>query len=485
MIESLKNYINGNWSASVSKEFIEIRNPAFDDVIAFYPKSTLSEVDQAVEAAQHAFQNWKRVPVSKRASLMFDFRNRLMERKNEIATIMVNEHGKTLPEAIGELGRAIECIEYVCGAPELQKGTFAENVGTDVDAYCVLDPIGTFTILPPFNFPALISCYFVWPVALGNTVVVKPPDLCPMTVQVIMEVFANSGFPPGVVNMVCGSSEVGHALVVHPSIAGVTFVGSSKVGKQVYKNATMFGKRAQIQAGAKNHIVVTSDCNLFGNMSSIVNAAFGSASQRCFAASNILIHEPVYKKFIEMFIEESRKLRLGYGMDKDIDIGPLVSNASLENAHKSTESALASGAHVVLDGRNPKVPKFPKGYFMAPTILEADPSMDIWKEEVFAPVRCVRSYRNLSEAIEIINQSDYGHSAAIFTESGGIGREFARQCNTGHVGINVGTPVPMSFMSVGGRKASFFGDLRGQGEDAVRFCTDKKFVAQRWAATVN
>jgi malonate-semialdehyde dehydrogenase (acetylating)/methylmalonate-semialdehyde dehydrogenase len=484
MPEKLPNYIKGEWQTSQSEDWIEVKNPALDEPIALHPKSTEFEIDRAVASAKEAFHTWRHTPPAKRAATMFQFRMKLMENKVRIAETMVQEHGKTMADAMGELGRAIECVEYVCAAPELQKGIYSENVGSGVDAYCILEPLGPFAILPPFNFPALISCYFVWPVAMGNTVLLKPPDLCPMTVQRIVEVAHACDFPPGVVNMVCGSAEAGKRLVTHPDVVGVTFVGSSKVGEIVYRTASGLGKRVQVQAGAKNHVVIAADANIEGNLSGLISAAFGSTSQRCFAASNFLVHDSLYEKFTDRFVAEAKRIRIGSGMNDDVDIGPLVSKSSLDCALSAIEGALDAGAKMLLDGRYPKVEKYPKGYFLAPTILEAEESLPIWKEEVFAPVRCLKRFGQLSDAVSVINSSPYGHSAAIFTENGGLARDFVRKVNTGHVGINVGTPVPVSYMSVGGRKSSFFGDLRGQGTDAIAFCTDKKFVAQRWSESI-
>lgn len=480
MLEILKNYINGEWLASTSSEWSEIRNPALDETIALYPMSLSEEVDLAVQAGQRAFQEWRSTPSVKRGVIMQQFRKALLERQDIIARTMVEEHGKTYADAIGEVGRALECVEYVCSASELSKGVYSANVAAGIDVYYILEPLGSFALLPPYNFPALLSCYFCWPVALGNTVIIKPPDLCPKTVIEIMKAVQASGFPPGVVNLVCGSAGVGQELCTHPGVVGVTFIGSSRVGEIVYKTATSAGKRAQIQAGAKNHIVVAEDANLKENIKGMVNAAYGSASQRCFAASNFLVHDSIYDEFVEMFIEESKRLKVGYGMEKDVDIGPLVSKKTLENAITSIECSEKEGAKVLLDGRSVFVKKYPNGYFMGPTLLQADEGMTAWRDEIFAPVRCVSRFSRVSEAISIINRSAYGHSAVIFTERGGVARHFVGNCNVGHVGVNVPMPVPMSFMSVGGRKRSFYGDLRGQGADAVQFCTDKKFVAQKW-----
>jgi malonate-semialdehyde dehydrogenase (acetylating)/methylmalonate-semialdehyde dehydrogenase len=484
MPKVLKNYINGEW-VDTKGGYVEVMNPAFDEVTALSPKSTLEEVDAAVAAAKAAFWNWRNTPATRRAICLFNLRNKLYEHKQEIAEIMVNEHGKTMSDALGELTRSYEYVEFTCGIPELMKGSYSEDVARKVDTHFIREPLGPFLILPPFNFPAMIALYFCWPVACGNPVVIKSATQCPMTINRIVELAQECGFPPGVINLVgCGRNEV-HRLLTHPDMVGVTFVGSSPVGEIVYKTATGACKRAQVQGGAKNHLVINQDCPIDANLDNIIGSCYGNASQRCFAGSNLLVHEKVYDEFLPKFLAAARAQTLGYGMAKGVTLGPVVSRASLESAVGFIERAEKAGAKILLDGRNPNVPEWPKGYFLAPTLIQAEPDMEVWQEEVFAPVRCIKKIKNLAEAVEIINASIFGHTAVIYTENGGEARDFVRLCDTGQIGINVGTPAPIAFYPVGGRRTSFYGDLRGRANDAVDFYTDKKVVVTRWTSAID
>jgi malonate-semialdehyde dehydrogenase (acetylating)/methylmalonate-semialdehyde dehydrogenase len=326
----------------------------------------------------------------------------------------------------------------------------------------------------------MIALYFAWPVACGDTVVVKPSELCPMTMAKLTELAAKSGLPKGVLNLVNGAAEVGHHLVTHPDVAGVTFVGSSPIAKLVYEAATSHGKRAQCQGGAKNHALIMKDASLGDYLPNLVTSCFANASQRCFAVSNILVHEDIYEEFKGQFVKAARRIRLGFGMDPTATMGPVASRQALDRLLAYVEGAIQEGANVVLDGRKPQVEGFPNGYFMGPTILEAEPGMRVFEDEVFGPVRCLKRVRSMHEAIEIINQSSYGHTAVIYTNNGGLAREFTRLTNVGQVGINVGTPAPVAFYPIGGRRSSYYGPLRARGRDAIDFYTDKKVVVSRW-----
>jgi malonate-semialdehyde dehydrogenase (acetylating)/methylmalonate-semialdehyde dehydrogenase len=479
-IPILKNLIGGEWQESRASEFLEVKNPAFDETIALVPKSTAAEVDQVVAASKEAFEKWRFTPAPVRAKALFRFWEKLDKAQDEIVEIMVREHGKTRSDAKGEMTRAFEYVEYTCGIPELMKGTYSEDVGRRVESYTIREPLGPFIIIPPFNFPAMIALYFCWPLACGNPVIVKPSELCPLTMTRMAEIARECRFPPGTLNVIQGGPEVGHQLITHSDVVGVTFVGSSKVAERVYKTATGNGKRAQCQGGAKNHLVINADSLVEKNMDNVVNSCYGNASQRCFAGSNLLIHEKVYDRFIDGFLEKAGQFQLGYGLDPEATLGPVVSRKSLENLLGFIDRAEKAGAKILLDGRNPSVPKYPQGYFLAPTLIEAEPEMEIFREEVFGPVRCLKKIKDLAEAVGIINQSPFGHTAVLYTENGGQARDFIRYVNTGQVGINVGTPAPIAYYPVGGRKLSFFGDLRGRANDAVDFYTDKKVVVCRW-----
>ncbi len=480
IVVKLKNYIGGRFIESKSCEYIEVTNPAFDEVIALCPMSTNEEVNEAVKSAKEAFWEWRQTPPPVRAEYLFELKYKLEENKERLAEIIVNEHGKTFEEAMQELMRGIQYVEHACAITELLKGSFSEDVGRGVDEYYIREPLGPFIILPPFNFPAMIPLYFGWAVAAGNTVIIKPSEICPMTTNEIIGLCHEVGYPKGVINVVHGGAEVGRALVTNKDVVGVTFVGSSRAAEEVYKLATSHGKRAQCQGGANNHALVMEDTNLDGIMQNLVNSCFGHVSERCFAISNILVIEEIYDEFIDKFLKQVKEIKLGYGMDKDVTMGPVVTKEALKRLLNEIDLAIKEGAKLILDGRKYKVEKYPKGYFLAPTVFEAEPGMKVFDEEVFGPIRCVKSVKNFEEAISIINQSKYGHTAVIYTECGKYARDFVRMVNTGQIGINVGTPAPIAFYPVGGRKTSFYGSTRGRANDAIDFYTDKKVVVSRW-----
>jgi len=483
-VKKLKNYINGQWVESKTNRWLEVRNPAKEEVIALCPEVTTEEIDRTVKAAQDAFWNWRITPPPRRAKLLFDFHEKLQKHNNEIAELIVNENGKTLADAIGEITRAMEYVEHACAGPELLKGSHAEDVGTGVDTMYIREPLGPFVFLPPFNFPAMIALYFVWALAAGDTAIVKAARLCPMTITRIFEIADECGFPKGVINLLHGSgSGVGEALVTHPGTVGVTFVGSSEVAEHVYKTAINHNKRAQCQGGAKNHVLIAEDAVVDEVMQNVVDSCFGHVGERCFAVSNVLAVEKIYEKVKEKFIELSKKLVLGYGMDKGVTLGPVVSKAALNEMVEDVEKAIKDGAKLILDGRNPKVEKYPGGYFIGPTVLEAEPEMEIFQKEVFGPVRCLKKVKDLAEGVEVINRSPYGHTANLYTENGGWAREFARLVDVGQVGINIGTPAPIAYFPVGGRKISMYGDIRGAANEAIDFYTDKKVIISRWHST--
>lgn len=476
----LCNLINGEWVESKTTDWSEVRNPSLDEVTALCPMSKMEEVDAAVAAAQEAFWGWRTTPTTKRADVLFRLRHKLDQSREELTRIIIDENGKNYPDAQGEMARALEYVEHACAAPELLKGSISEDVGTGVDTCYIHEPLGPFTIVAPFNFPAMIPLYFSWAVACGNPVIVKPSEICPLTMIRIAELAQECGFPRGVLNVVLGGAEAVQRLATHPDVIGISFVGSSRVAEEVFKAASLQGKRAQCQGGAKNHLVVTESARLDECLPNLVNSCFGATSQRCFAGSNLLMVAGIYEQFKQRIVAATKEFVLGYGVDREVNIGPVISRASLDRFHAEIDDALKEGAKMVLDGRNPKVPKYPKGYFLGPTLLEAEPGMKVFDQELFGPVRCLKKVRDLTEAISIINRSSYGHTAVIYTENGSLAREFARRVNTGQVGVNVGTPAPIAFYPVGGRKLSFFGSLRGRANDAVSFYTDKKVIVSTW-----
>jgi malonate-semialdehyde dehydrogenase (acetylating) / methylmalonate-semialdehyde dehydrogenase len=479
-VTTLRNLVSGEWREADASGGQPVRNPATDEVLAICPMSTVGEVDRIVEAARDAFWSWRTTPVPDRAAALFRFRQRLEDEREDLARILVEENGKTRAEALGELNRGIQYVEHAAAAPELMKGSFSEDVGTDVDTHYIREPLGPFAVVAPFNFPAMIPLYFAWAVAAGDTAIVKPSELCPLTTIRMAELAVDAGFPPGVINVALGDATVVQRLATHPDVIGISFVGSSGVAKAVYRLASENLKRAQCQGGAKNHLVVTSSARLDACLDNITNSTFGQASQRCFAGSNVLVEESVYDVFVDRFVAAARGMRLGNGQDDGVDMGPVISRGSLEQLVGWIEEAESNGAKVLLDGRDARVAGYPDGYFLGPTVVQSEPGMRVFDEEVFGPVRCIMPVADLEDAISVINRSAYGHTAAIYTESGGAARYFTRHVEAGQIGVNVGTPAPIAFYPVGGRKASFYGSLRGRANDAIDFYTDKKVVVSTW-----
>lgn len=475
----LRNFVGGEWTAAAG-EHIDVKDPATDEVIYRCPASGARDVDDAVSSAVDAFGAWRRTPVPERADVLIRYYGLIRDTRDEIAEIITRENGKTLGEARGEMRRALEYVQHACAAPELTKGSVTWDVGTDVDTMFVRDPLGVFGVIAPYNFPAMIPLYFVWAVASGATVVVKPSELCPNTSVKLIELAEEAGFPPGVVNLVLGGREASESLVAHDDVAGVTFVGSSEVARAVYEQATSHGKRAQAQGGAKNHLYVTDSMNMDRSMENLVNSMYGQASQRCFAGSNVLIDQNIADQFMDRFTERVGGLRVGAGTDDETDLGPIITSEARDRYVERVNQAEKDGAKVLIDGRYVEVDGYPNGYFLGPTLVEASPGTDLFDRELFGPVRCVLTVDGLDEAVDIINRSDYGHTAAIYTDSGSQARRFMGAVNTGQVGVNVGTPAPIAFYAVGGRKASFYGDLRGRSTDAVDFYTDKKAIVSTW-----
>ena len=482
MTRVLRNLRGGQWVEVAGGAAVDVTDPATGEVLAVHPLSDVDEVDRVVASAAEAFWGWRMTPVPERAALLFRFRHLLAEATEELATLITEENGKTLAEARGELTRAIQYVEHAAAAPELMKGSFSENISRSVDIGYVREPLGPFAIVAPFNFPAMIPLYFTWTVATGNTVILKPSELCPLTAIRMIELAMEAGFPPGVINVLLGDARAVERLCTHPDVVGVTFVGSSHVARRVYELATSHGKRAQAQGGAKNHLVVTPSAVLDRVLPNIVSSMYGNASQRCFAGSNLLVLRPVYDAFLSRLTSAIDALVLGGGKDPATTLGPVITSRARDGFVAAVDRAEAEGARLVRDGRGASVPGLPDGNWLGPTLVEARPDQAVWREELFGPVRCIAPVDDLDEAIGIINASDFGHTAVIYTEHGGLARAFRQRVLTGQVGINVGTPAPIAFYPVGGRRASFYGDLRGRANDAVDFHTDKKVVVSTWHA---
>jgi malonate-semialdehyde dehydrogenase (acetylating)/methylmalonate-semialdehyde dehydrogenase len=476
--DGLSNFIGGEWVSGRGPE-AEVKNPATGRTVASFRISVEEDVNDAIVSAEKAFHAWGDTSVASRSSALFSLRELLQRERESLARTIVLENGKTYAEAIGEFDRALQYVEHACAIAELMKGAISENVGADVDTYYIREPLGVFAVIAPFNFPAMIPLYFSWAVAAGNPVIVKPSELCPLTTVRIMELVESADFPLGVVNMLLGGADTVNKLCAHPSVAGVSFVGSSTAAEAVFRLASQHGKRAQCQGGAKNHLVITDSAHLDRCMDNIVASLFGSASQRCFAGSNVLVYDEIYDLFVDKLLDLVRGIRVGDGLTPGVDMGPVISEQALHRFHRIIDEALQAGAKLLLDGRAVNGDSS-EGYFLGPTIFEAEPGMSVFDDEVFGPIRCVKAVGDLDEAVNIVNCSRFGHSAVVYTENGGTARRFSRMVNTGQVGVNIGTPAPIAFYPVGGRKRSFYGSLRGRANDAIDFYTDKKVIVSTW-----
>ncbi|MCK4693175.1 MAG: CoA-acylating methylmalonate-semialdehyde dehydrogenase [Anaerolineales bacterium] len=482
VIKNLKNYIDGEWVESQSKELLEVRNPATGEVIAHVPLSTVEEVGETARAAQEAFQDWRETTPYARARYMFRLKNLMEERFEDLAQIIVREHGKILDEARGEVRRGIENVEVAAGVPSLMMGYNMEDVSQGIDEDCVYQPVGVFCCVTPFNFPNMVPLWFLpYAVACGNTYIVKPSELCPMSQNILFELFDEADFPPGVVNLVHGDKRAVDALLDHPDVRGFSFVGSTPVGKYIYTRAAANGKRAQCQTGAKNCLVVMPDAVLDKTVPSIMSSAFGTAGQRCLAGALVIAVGDVYESLKDKLLESAARIKVGDGLDEAVQMGPVVSQKSLDRILGYVEKGIEEGATLLLDGRDIQVEGYPNGYFIGPTIFtDVTSDMVIAREEIFGPVLGVIRVDDFDEALNVIHDSPYGNAASLFTSSGKWAREFKYRVQAGNLGINIGIAAPIASFPFSGMKDSFFGDLHGQGRDAIEFFTDRKVVISRW-----
>lgn len=482
-IRRICNYINGEWKESESKETRDVINPATGEVLAKVPMSTREEVNKIVEVAQNAFWEWRTTPPLERARLMLKLRDMLEKEQDDVAKVLTMEHGKTFREAWLEIERAIENIEVASGVCSLMMGHLLEDVARGIDEYAVRQPLGVFASLNPFNFPVMIPFWSLpYAVATGNTVVVKSSSQVPITLERVFGIIDKVGFPKGVINLVNGSAEVGDALMENPYVKGISFVGSTPVGKYVYKKSSEYGKRVQVQAGAKNFGILMPDAVLERVVPNIVASAFDCSGQRCLALACILVvGEDMYRRTTEAIVEAAKKIKVGYGLDKDTDMGPVISAQAKKNIEQWIEKGVKEGAKLLLDGRGIKVEGYPGGFWVGPTILgECRRDMEVVNEEIFGPVLCILKIKDLNEGLDIINSNQYGNAATIYTTSGAAAREFKYRARCGNLGINIGVAAPMAFFHFGGSKNSFFGDLHAQGRDAFEFFTDAVVVVERW-----
>jgi len=478
----LKLLIGGEWVDSDASRIELAMNPAKDEAIAQVPYVVKEEVDRAVEAAQNAFDRWRNLPVPTRIQYVYRLKSAIEENVEDLARITTQNHGKIIDESRGEMRRLVENVETACAIAYTEaKGEHVDQIAAGIDTTLIREPLGVFGIIGPFNFPSMAPFWYIpYALALGCTVVAKPSEVCPLPLQWTLKVVEKVGIPPGVINLVHGGREVSEALISHPDIKGVAFVGSTAVGRQVYKFAGEHGKRAIVQAGAKNFVVVMPDADLDMCIRALMPSFYGNTGQRCLSGSNLVAVGEVYEDLKSRFLQASSKLRLGYGLDERVEMGPVVTRKSRERIFDHIEKGTREGARLILDGRNAKVEGYPNGYFVGATVFDnVTTDMKIANEEIFGPVASIIRAEKLDEAIEMINRSRYGNATCIFTSSGKAAREFRTRVKAGNVGINLGIPAPMAFFPFGGWKDSFFGVLHGQ-IDCVDFFTDKKIVMSRW-----
>ena len=459
---------------------LDVINPATGEVLARVPLSGASDLDVAVRAAREALPEWRAVSTIARARKLFELRERLVARQEDMARSVTTEMGKTIGDARAEVARMIEMVEAATAIPTTMQGRILEDVSRNIDAETVRQPVGVCAAIVPFNFPAMVPFWFLpFAIACGNTFVLKPSEQVPLTQQIAFEELDALGLPPGVVNLVNGGREVVESILDHPGIDAVSFVGSAPVARMVYERAAKAGKRVQALGGAKNHMVVMPDAVIDKTVEGIIGSAFGAAGQRCMAGSVVVTVGDAHEQLMGPLVEASRALQVGDGLDEGSDVGPVISCAARDRIREWIDRGEAAGAKVVLDGR--EAGGDPNGSYVGPTILDGvTPEMDIAQEEVFGPVLCVISAPTLDEAIGIVNASRFGNGTSIFTESGSSVRRYRHEIQAGMVGVNIGVAAPVAFFPFSGWKDSFLGDLHAHGTDAVDFYTRKKTVTSRW-----
>jgi len=478
----IDNFVDGAWTASGGTQHLEVLDPATTEVLGVVPLSTRADVDVAVAAAARAFPEWRATPAVERARVLFRLRGLLEEHREELARSLTREHGKALTESRGELQRGIENVEHACGIPTLMMGETLEDVARGIDCETIRQPLGVFAAITPYNFPVMIPLWF-WPyaVATGNTFVLKPSEQDPLTHQRIVELASEAGLPPGVLNVVHGGRDVVEGLLEHPDIVGVSFVGSSRVARIVYQKAAAAGKRVQALGGAKNHMLILPDADLDRSAGAVVDSVYGSAGQRCLAGSVMVGVGDAYEAVKERVVDAASSLKVGYGLDEDTFMGPLISSSHRERVVGMVDRGAREGARVVLDGRRTRVESYPNGNWVGPTVLEGvDPATELGQEEVFGPVLNMTRVDSVEQGIELMHRVSYGNATSIFTSSGRAAREFRYRAGISMIGVNIGVAAPMAFFPFGGSRGSFYGDLKAQGRDAIAFYTDKRVVISRW-----
>ena len=480
--KTLRNYINGAWHTPAGAEYLEVVNPATAQVLATVPLSPPDEVALAVQAAQEAYPSWRRTPAEDRIQHLFRLKYLLDQHIDELSRIITNENGKTFKESKGEMKRAIENVEVAAGIPILMQGGTNEDIARGIDEYMFRQPLGVTAVISPFNFPGMIPFWFIpYAVATGNTVIVKPSERTPMTMQRVMDLIEEAGFPKGVINLVNGAAETVNALLDHPEVKAISFVGSTPVAKYIYAKAAQNGKRVLAQGGAKNPTVVMPDADMEMTIRILADSAFGNAGQRCLATALVIGVGEAHDIFAEGIVEAARNRKVGYGLEEGVQMGPVISPQAKARIEGLIAQGIEEGAKVLYDGRGAVIPGWEKGFFLRPTVLDnIQPGTTLFETEIFGPVLGLMKVDTLDQALEIINSMRYGNMACIFTNNGGHARKFRYEVLSGNVGINIGVAAPMAFYPFSGWRESFFGTVHAQGQHAVEFYTQTKVVIERW-----
>lgn len=482
MSRMIKNYIDGEWVASAAAHSSPVHDPATCELLAHCPDSTAADIDQAVQAAKAAFSEWRSTPVLVRAQAMHHFKVMVEERFEDISRIVVREHGKTMDEARGEVRRGIESIDFAMSVPVLMRSDGLEDISSGIDETTLRQPAGVFAAITPFNFPFMVPLWFL-PTAItcGNTFILKPSPQTPLSTELLFELLDELDLPEGVVNLVNGGVPSATALMEHPDVTGVSFVGSSPVAKIIYETCTRNGKRVQAQGGAKNYIAVMPDADIAASVKNILGAAYGCAGQRCLAAAVAVGVGDAYDQLKDELSAQVANLKVGYGLDETTQMGTVISDAAKDRIESMIDRSVDDGAEVLVDGRGFSVAGYADGAWVGPTLIaDVQPDTTMANEEVFGPVLSLMKADSFEDAVQIINQSRYGNAASIFTNNGKQAREFKYNVNAGNIGVNIGVAAPSASFPFGGQKDSFFGDLHGQGMDSIEFYTERKIVIERW-----
>ena len=478
---TISHWINNEAFAGTSTATAPVTNPATGAVSGEVALANVEDARAVIDAAAAAFPAWRDTSLAKRTQILFNFRELLNARKGELAEIITSEHGKVVSDALGEVSRGQEVVEFACGIPHLLKGGFTENASTKVDVYSIRQPLGVVGVISPFNFPAMVPMWF-FPIAIatGNTVVLKPSEKDPSASLWLAELWAEAGLPPGVFNVLQGDKTAVDELLTNPKVKSVSFVGSTPIARYVYATGTAHDKRVQALGGAKNHAVILPDADLDLAADAMVNAGFGSAGERCMAISACVAVGPIADDLVAKIAERAAGIKTGDGT-RDSDMGPLVTKAHRDKVASYIDAGEADGAKIVVDGRNVKADGGQDGFWLGPTLIDnVTPEMSVYTDEIFGPVLSVLRVESYDEAMDLVNSNPYGNGTAIFTNDGGAARRFQNEVQVGMVGINVPIPVPMAYYSFGGWKASLFGDSHAHGMDGVQFYTRQKAITSRW-----